>query len=352
MIHIVERFGIKARSGDIRPLGSGLINDTWLVTDESGHRYVLQRVNTSVFKDPEGLHRNIGIVTSHIRRKLQNARAEEIDRKCLRFLPDREFGKIFYMDGKDCWRVSVYIPDTDTREMLSPENARLTGLAFGEFELMLSDLEEPLVETIPDFHNLEYRLRQLEEAAEEDKAGRASGVGVLLDELRERKDRYTLPERLHREGKLPKRICHCDTKLSNILFNRDGSVACVIDLDTVMPSFVSSDYGDFLRSAANTGKEDDPDPENVGFDMEIYNAFTEGYLAGAGGFLTDLEKELLPQAPGRFAYMQAVRFLTDYLNGDIYYKISYPTHNLVRTRAQMKLLKSMEEKLSGPDGNL
>jgi thiamine kinase-like enzyme len=150
-------------------------------------------------------------------------------------------------------------------------------------------------------------------------------------------DEMCLGQRLYREGKLPKRICHCDTKVNNMLFDKEGNVLCVIDLDTVMPSFVFSDFGDFLRSAANTGAEDDPDLDNIHFNMEIFEAFTKGYLEGTKSFLLPIERENLPYAATLFPYMQAVRFLTDYINGNTYYKIQYPTHNLVRTRAQWKL---------------
>lgn len=144
-------------------------------------------------------------------------------------------------------------------------------------------------------------------------------------------------ERLHREGKLPKRICHCDTKVSNMMFDLDGKVLCVIDLDTIMPSFIFSDFGDFLRSAANTGKEDDTDLNNVRFNMEIFKAFAKGYIESARVFLTPLEIEMLPYAAQLFPYMQAVRFLADYINGDTYYQTKYAEHNLVRTKAQYKL---------------
>lgn len=149
-------------------------------------------------------------------------------------------------------------------------------------------------------------------------------------------------ERLHREGKLPKRVCHCDTKVDNMMFDKDGNVLCVIDLDTVMPNFVFSDFGDFLRSAANTSVEDEKDLSKVNFNMDIFKAFSRGYIESAGVFLTPVEVENLPYAAKLFPYMQAVRFLTDYINGDTYYKIAYPEHNLVRTRAQFKLLQSVE----------
>ena len=189
---------------------------------------------------------------------------------------------------------------------------------------------------------MEFRLQQLREAVAENKAGRLAEVQWLVDELEARAEEMCKGERLHREGKLPKRICHCDTKVDNILFDKDGNVLCVIDLDTVMPNFIFSDFGDYLRSAANTGKEDDKDLDNVNFNMEIFKSFTKGYLKSAASFITPLEVENLPYAAALFPYMQTVRFLADYINGDTYYKIQYPEHNLVRSKAQFKLLQSVE----------
>ncbi|WP_373721965.1 phosphotransferase enzyme family protein, partial [Bacteroides heparinolyticus] len=225
----------------------------------------------------------------------------------------------------------------------NPEYSYYAGSAFGHFQAMLADIPDTLGETIPDFHNMEFRLKQLREAVAADAAGRVKEVRPLLDELEKRADEMCKAERLHREGRLPKRVCHCDTKVNNMMFDEDGTVLCVIDLDTVMPSFIFSDYGDFLRSAANTGLEDDPNLTNVNFNMDIFRAFTKGYLESARSFLLPIEIENLPYAAALFPYMQCVRFLADYINGDTYYKIRYPEHNLVRAKAQFKLLQSAEE---------
>lgn len=208
---------------------------------------------------------------------------------------------------------------------------------------MLADIPDALGETIPDFHNMEFRLKQLRDAVAADAVGRVKDVQFFLNEIESRAEEMCKAERLHREGVLPKRVCHCDTKVNNMMFDEDGNVLCVIDLDTVMPSFIFSDYGDFLRSAANTGAEDDQNLDNVNFNTEIFKAFTKGYLESARSFLLPIEIENLPYAAALFPYMQCVRFLADYINGDTYYKIQYPEHNLVRTKAQFKLLQSVEE---------
>lgn len=344
---IVSHFGIKVNETDISPLGNGLINDTYKVTaGQAGDNqcYVLQRINHHIFKDVDTLQRNIGIVTRHIRAHLLAKGAGDIDKRALRFLENPETGKTYHFDGENYWRMMLFLDNTETRKAITPENAYRTGAAFGEFQHMLSDVTEEIKESIPDFHNMEFRLEQFREAVKADSAGRADSVQDLIEELEKRSAHACLAEKLHREGKLPKRICHCDTKVDNILFDPEGNVVCVIDLDTVMPSFIFSDFGDFLRSAANTGREDDPDTGNVGFDMEIFRQFAKGYIESARCFLTPLETELLPYAAERFAYMQSIRFLTDYLNGDTYYKTDYPGHNLTRAKAQYALLRAIESK--------
>lgn len=307
--------------------------------------YVLQRINHHIFTDVEGLQNNIQAVTRHIRRKLEQAGADDIDRRVLTFIPLSGSDKTYYFDGENYWRVMLFIPDADTFDVVNPEYSRFAGQAFGEFQAMLVDIPDTLVESIPDFHNMEFRLRQLREAIEADAAGRLDSVRDIADDLLRRADTMCRAEQLHRQGLLPKRVCHCDTKVNNMMFDRQGHVLCVIDLDTVMPSYVFSDYGDFLRTAANTGAEDDPDLSRVNFNMDIFRAFTEGYLSSARGFLTPVEIENLPYAAALFPYMQAVRFFADYLNGDTYYKTAYPEHNLVRTRAQIKLLESVEQNM-------
>ena len=340
---ILAQFEISGMVREVKPLGNGLINDTYRVVTEPDNTpdYVLQRINNAIFQDVDLLQHNIEVVTAHIRRKLEAAGTPDIDRRVLQFVNARD-GKTYYRDEAGrYWRVMVFIPDSVTHEAVTPEHAYDCGKAFGNFEKMLVDVPEQLGETIPDFHNMELRMRQLREAVQNDAAGRLAQVRDIVDELGRDADEMCQAERLYREGRLPKRICHCDTKVNNMLFDRDGQVLCVIDLDTVMPSFIFSDYGDFLRTAANFTAEDDPDLSRVGFNEEIFKAFTRGYLESACDFLTPVEVELLPYAVALFPFMQCVRFLTDYLNGDTYYKIKYPTHNLDRTRNQLTLYRTV-----------
>lgn len=339
---IVAQFNIQGNVLEVKPLGNGLINTTYqVVTEGDAPNYVLQHINNSIFPDVEMLMKNIVAVTSHIRQKYEAAGVDDIDRKVLNFVPAKD-GKYYYYDGEKYWRVMVYIPETVSQTAVTPESSYIVGETFGNFQAMLADIPVELGETIKDFHNMEFRLWQLREAVKENKAGRMAEVQWLVDELEKRAEEMCKGERLYREGKLAKRICHCDTKVDNILFDKDGSVLCVIDLDTVMPNFIFSDFGDFLRSAANTGLEDDKNLDNVNFNMEIFKAFTKGYLKSARVFLTPLEIENLPYAAALFPYMQTVRFLADYINGDTYYKTQYADHNLVRSKAQFKLLQSVE----------
>lgn len=344
---IVAQFDIEGTVAEIKPLGNGLINTTYQVTtaEPSAPDYVLQHVNNAIFPDVELLMNNIVTVTNHIRQKLAAQGEKDVERKCLRFTPTKD-GKFYFLDGEKYWRVMVFIPETTSQTAVTPETSYIVGETFGNFQAMLADLPAQLGETIKDFHNIEFRLEQLRDAVKENKAGRLEEVKWLVDEIEKRADEMCKSERLYREGKLVKRICHCDTKVDNILFDKEGNVLCVIDLDTVMPSFIFSDFGDFLRSAANLTAEDDPDLEKVGFNFEIFKAFTKGYLKSARVFLTPIEIENLPYATMLFPYMQTIRFFADYLNGDTYFKVQYPEHNWVRSQNQFKLLQSVEAAIS------
>jgi Ser/Thr protein kinase RdoA (MazF antagonist) len=231
---------------------------------------------------------------------------------------------------------------------VDPTYSEFAGEAFGHFEAMLADLPVALGETIPDFHNMELRLRQLVDAVREDKAGRlhadAHGSGELraiLSEIDADGERMCRAEQLHREGKLPKRVCHCDTKVNNMLFDENGDVLCVIDLDTVMPGLAAYDFGDAVRFAASTAAEDEPDTARIALDPQKFRAFSEGFIGKTGGSLTEAEIGSMVQGAIAVTIELASRFLADYLTGDKYFKVNYEGHNLVRTRAQLALAKEM-----------
>ena len=340
---IVREFQVEGSVKSVIPLGNGLINDTFLVRTQGFGTpdYVLQRINHHIFTDVDLLQRNIEAVTNYLRGKLLAEGVADVDRRVLRFIPTHD-GRTYHFDGENYWRISIYIPDTLTVDEVTPQSSYDCGRAFGRFQQQLIDLNEPLGETIPDFHNMELRLRQLREAMSNNVAGRLKEVTKELQLIEAHADEMCLAEQLHREGVLPKRICHCDTKVNNMLFDRDGNVLCIIDLDTVMPAFIFSDYGDFLRTAANTQPEDSPEIDHIDFRWDIFEAFTRGYLESTATFLTPAERDLLPFSVALFPFMQAVRFLTDYLNGDTYYKTRYPEHNLIRTRNQLRYFEIVE----------
>ncbi len=343
LTEIVDKFRIDGIVKSIDPLGSGLINDTYKITTQSSDTddYVLQRINHAIFKDVDLLQKNIVAITDHIRKKLTEKGETDIKRKALQVIPTKD-GKLYHFDGNNYWRITVLIPQSKTYETVNPEFSYYTGKAFGEFQAMLVDLPEPLGETIPKFHNMEFRLESFKEAIASNKSGRLEKVQWMVDELLKRSDEMCKAERLYKEGKLPKRITHCDTKVNNMLFDENGKVLCVIDLDTTMPGFVLSDFGDFIRTAGNTGKEDDKNLDNVNLNMDIFRSFAKGYIESARSFLLPIEIENLPYGAKLLTYMQTVRFLTDYIDGDCYYKIQYPEHNWQRSQAQFKLLQSIE----------
>lgn len=344
LLNILDQFQLDEKVVSAEPFGNGHINDTLKVTNEKGEiKYVLQRINHLIFTNVDMLQNNIHVVTTHIRKKLEEKGETDIDRKVLTFLPTKD-GKKYYFDGDSYWRVCLFIPRSKSYEEVTPELSYEAGKAFGDFQTMLSDIPEgTLGETIPDFHNMEFRLRQFHEAVAANPAGRLEEVKDLVEEIEKRAEAMCIQERLYREGQLKKRTNHCDTKVNNMMFDADSDkVLCVIDLDTVMPGFVLSEIGDFIRTGANTGAEDDENLDNVNVNMEIFKAYTRGYMEKAKAFLTPTEIKLLPYGGRLLTYMQTVRFLTDYINGDTYYKIHSPKHNLIRTKAQFKLLQSLE----------
>ena len=344
---IISQFIPADQIGQVQAFGNGHINDTYAVSDLSGERrWILQRVNHHVFPRIETLQRNVAIVSETLRNRLVAEGDPEADRKYLHFYPCLDNPeKNYYFDGENYWRVCRFIPESMSMSELTPAAARHAGEAFGKFEEVLSVIPEGILgETIEDFHSMPFRLRQLREAVAEDKVGRVAEVQDILDEIESRAEAMLIQEELYKQGKLPKRTIHCDTKVDNVLFDKSGTVLCVVDWDTVMPGFILSDVGDFIRTGVNFAPEDEPDLTKIGVNMEIYRAFVEGYLSSAGKFLNSTERSLIAYGGRLMTYMQTVRFLADYLNGDTYFKIHKPDHNLQRTRAQLRYLQCLEEK--------
>ena len=329
----------------IHPVGEGLINDTYLVkTNGSTPDYILQRKNKRVFTNVPAMMTNIYKVTTHLKKKVAEASGDPL-REALTLIPARD-GKFHYQDDRgEFWAACLFIEDTVSHDTVrSLELSRQGGKGIGRFQRLLSDMQETLEDTMPGFHDMRYRFRQWDKVLEQDLAGRKKHVMKEIEWIERRREEMLAFKRKVETGEIPARVTHNDTKISNILFDRAGEILCVIDLDTVLNSSCLNDYGDAIRSYANTGLEDDKDLDRVFLDMELFEAYTRGYLSEALAFLSPAEKDNLAFSARYITFEQVLRFLMDYIEGDTYYKVKYPEHNLTRARAQYKLLRSMEER--------
>jgi Ser/Thr protein kinase RdoA (MazF antagonist) len=342
---IAGRFETQGRVTECVPFGSGHIHDTYRVAMDDGGRYLLQRINHDVFRDVEGLMHNFDRVTRHIRKKLAETAGHDPDRECLTLIPAKD-GRSF-LQGEDgrFWRMLLFIQDSRSVDQSDdPALVAEAGRAYGGFIRLLSDLPgRRLNETIPAFHNMQNRLRNFFRAVQNDPAGRVQDVQSEIRWIDRRADEMQTIQRMVRDGRIPERITHNDTKINNVLFNAPGRALCVVDLDTVMPGCVHFDFGDAIRTCANTGAEDEPDPDNVSISLRLFEAFAKGFLEKTGDLLTPPEMETLASSARMMTFIIGIRFMTDYLEGDRYYKIHHPNHNLQRARAQFRLVESMEE---------
>ena len=337
---------------EMKPFGNGIINDTFLVTcqtyDGLQNKYIVQKINHSIFKDVDGLMENYCNVCNYLK-SIVEKRGGDIYRETVTVVPTKD-GKSFVKDSNGYyWRAILFIPDTITYDVIEcAEDFYKTGKAFGQFQNMLNEYDaESLYESIPNFHNTKERFKTFLEAVKEDKVGRRHSVEREINFILERKNDTRLLLDMLAEGKLPLRVTHNDTKLNNILMDKETKKGiCIIDLDTVMPGLSLYDFGDAIRSGATHAQEDEKDLDKVYVDLELFEAFTKGFIEGAEGILTSNEIEMLPMGAKVITLEQGIRFLTDYLNGDIYYKTSYENQNLLRTRTQLKLVSDMENKWS------
>lgn len=338
---ILSHFSVEI---SIEPYGSGHINDTYL-TGKSP-RYILQRINNNVFKNPEEVMENILNVTEHLKSKII-AYGGDPDRETLRVIKTTD-GKNFHTDENgNFYRMYNFIENSKSYDVAeSPSLLFEAGRAFGRFQNMLADFPaEKLHETIPDFHDTRKRFAALKKAVEADKVGRCASVRKEIDfALSYEKEVGTIVDALA-DGTVPVRVTHNDTKLNNVMFDVDtGKGICVIDLDTVMPGSLLYDYGDALRFGASTGAEDETDLSKIEFSLEFFEAFTKGFLGEVGSVLTRREHELLAFSAKLITFEIGIRFLTDYLEGDTYFKIHREHHNLDRCRTQFKLVADIEKK--------
>ncbi len=343
---IALKFDLQGEIDKIEALDEGFINDTFIVrTKGDAPDYVLQRKNTNVFPDVPAMMDNIYRVVAHMRERII-AEGGNPDRETMTIISTHD-GKFYYCDSENqYWAVSVFIADTRSYDKAdSEELARKGGIGIGKFQSLLSDFNEPLAETIKGFHNIRYRFQQWDEALKRDAAGRVASLSEEIGWIESRRKQMLAFWELVEKGEIPQRVTHNDTKISNILFDKNGDVLCAIDLDTVMKSTSLNDFGDAIRSYTNTGAEDDRDLSRVAMSMPMFEAYTDGFLSVRAGQLSAGEINYLAFSAAYITYEQVLRFLMDYIDGDKYYKIKSADHNLVRTYAQYKLLQSIEEQL-------
>ena len=317
----------------------GNVNHTYKVNfrlpDGNPKSFLVQNVNTYAFRNPVGLMDNIDKVTEHIRAKKPGKLALHFHHTA-----DR---KTYVVDGENFWRMTNFVPSVTYNTVTDMAVVRNAGKAFGEFQMELADFDiSELTETIPGFHNTRQRYENFLRSVQEDKAGRAGQVREEIDFLLSVQDKACCLTDLYNEGKLPLRVTHNDTKINNVLFSPvDNEAMIVIDLDTVMPGLIGHDFGDAIRFAANFVEEDCPDYDRVGVNLEVFRAFAEGFLSMTAKTMTDTEVQTLAMSCFVLTAELATRFLADYLDGDLYFKIKSPDHNLVRTRCQIALAKDM-----------
>jgi hypothetical protein len=336
---IVNNFFPEETIFEVKPFGHGHINDTYKLTlaNEKGH-FILQRINTDVFRNP------LGIAQTHL--KLQQIIGSgEQEYSIARILPTKTQGILYTDKVGNAWRMTNFISDSYTIEVVKHGwEAYQAGLAFGWFVKVCSKLDaSDFPEAIKDFHKLSFRLQQLDQAISENKSGRLDSVLYLVEFYKKREDSLMVIEKLVETGEIPLRIVHNDTKINNLLF-RGQSAAAVIDLDTVGPGILYYDYGDALRTSGNTAAEDEKDLNKVDFNMNAFESFTKGFINQVKTIITPGEVEYFYKAPVLLTFIMGIRFLADYINGDTYYKTTYADHNLSRSLVQKKLIESMESR--------
>ena len=345
---ILAAYALPGTVADVARHGKGHINDTFCVvckTPEGGTaRFILQRLSQAAFPHPEEVMENFVGITSYLRREILAEGGDPL-RETLSLVKTGD-GADFVTDAEGrAWRLMPFIENAECYQSATPELFAASGRAFGRFQYMLRDYPaRTLHETIPHFHDTESRFEQFLAALEADKMNRAEGISPEIQFILRRKADCGVALRALREGKLPLRVTHNDTKLNNILIDRDTHEGiCVIDLDTTMPGLSINDFGDSIRFGANHCMEDEQDLTKVNFDISLYEVFTRGFLEGARGSLTSAELEYLPWGARLMTLECGIRFLTDYLDGDHYFHVSHPRQNLDRARTQLKLVKDMEE---------
>jgi len=348
VLKIASEFNLGSAPTGFSECTDGHINGTFFVDTADGKKYVIQRINTGIFKDPDGLMRNVIGITEHIRRKLA-AEGGDVERGTLHFIKTVS-GDNYYEDRENgsAWRAYVYVDGVESFQSAgSTDVFSQVGRAFGHFQMQLADYDASgLCETIPNFHNTPSRYVDFEAAIVRNASGRADRAADAVEFVKAHKDVCSYIADRIAAGVLPLRVTHNDTKLNNILIDKaTGKPICIIDLDTVMPGSVLFDFGDAIRFGASSAAEDEKDLSAVFMREDMFEAFAGGFIGGLEGSLTDTEILELPMGALVITLETGIRFLTDYLDGDTYFRTHYPEHNLDRARNQFKLVADMEEKM-------
>jgi hypothetical protein len=346
LIDIVSNFEIEEQITTIENWGTGHINNTYIVKCAPDNQpcYLLQRINHMIFKDVLALMDNVLLVTDHLKAKLKATPGADPETEVLTVIKTIHHLSCYRDRHGNYWRMYVYLKNAKALDLVAnTKQAEECGKAIGKFQAMLVDFDtRRLHETIPNFHNVALRLDQYHTALEYDQAARKRLVGGEITFVSERIERMRALPALIKEEHLPLRVTHNDTKFNNILLNERDRAQCVVDLDTVMPGYVAYDFGDAIRTLINTTAEDEADLSKIGLDMPVFEAFTDGYLTESVEWLSEGEIKSLCLSVPLFPFMQGLRFLTDYLQGDTYYKTHFHDHNLQRARAQFRLLRKIE----------
>ena len=330
---------------DIEPYGSGHINETFYIStiNNIDPGYLLQRINHHVFRDIPSLIENIRLVTAHLRKKVEAIPGSQTDKEVLELVPTRDQQFYYCDEAGNYWRMYHFLPAKSYDILETERQAYEGGKAFGKFQALLVDLDITLIkETIPNFHHISMRLERFNQVVAHDIASRVMAASPEIAFIKERMEEMNAVLTQGYLGVLPLRIIHNDTKFNNVLLDDNDHVQCVIDLDTVMPGYVAYDFGDAIRTIINSAAEDEKELDNINLNFSLFEAYVQGYFKEARSFLTTAEARSLLTGVFLITYEQIVRFLTDYLEGDIYYKIHSPKHNLQRARAQIQLLKKLE----------
>lgn len=345
---LITQFNIKDTIGKTTPFGNGHINDSirLINEDDSGGDYLMQKINHHVFKNVHGMMNNIELVTAHLRRNII-LRGGDVDSEVLTLIHTCA-GRCYLKVDSGYWRCFRFIKELKAHDFSKTSKQAYEGAkAFGNFLKYLSDFPiEKLHYTIPDFHNMKLRIKQFDDALSKSDQYLISEASQQISYVKNMADIIVEIQDQAEKGKLPLRVTHNDTKFNNVLLNEDDEGICVIDLDTVMPGIVHYDFGDGIRTGAVTAEEDEPDLSKVDVDMVRFEAFTAGYLEATREILTEEEINTLSKAPMYMAFMMGLRFLTDYLSGDKYYKVSFPGQNLIRAKCQLQLSKIFQSRNS------